>query len=96
MKRSSIILSVDLALAENGYSRASYGWSRATLQIWDRAGNLTHSLHLPAKISRKEFIKRISTLPVKGPPRAIHNYSAGAKDDGYRQTDLEDAPCDAR
>lgn len=90
MKRRQMILAVDLAMADNGYSRAAYGWSRATLQVWDRAGVLKHSLHLPTKTPLKQLEKLLSTLPVAGPPRAIHNYTAGAKDDGYRQTHIND------
>lgn len=96
MTRRKMILAVDLAMAENGYSRAAYSWSRATLQTWDRAGRVTASLHLPCKLSQKKLIELLSTLPVAGPPRPIHNYSAGALDDGYRQVHLEGWLRDAR
>lgn len=90
MRRAKIRLSVDLALADNGYSRALYNWSGAKLRIWDRGGRLRRERHFPSGTSRKRFIERISTLPVAGPVRPANNYAAGAKSDGYHQTHLED------
>ena len=96
MRRREIRLSVDLALAENGYSQSFYAWKGAHLYIYAPDGHIKRDLHFPSGLSRKRFIECVSTLPVMGPPRACNNYSAGAKEDRYRQADIEDAIRDAR
>lgn len=46
-------------------------------------GKPDQQIHLPAgKTSRKRLIEKLSQLPVAGPPRAVNNYAAGAKEDG--------------
>lgn len=80
--KAEIREAVRVALAENGYSPGHYAWKRATLLIWSRktmeALRLNqpepepepeHRIHLPAGISRKRFIERLSVLPVAGPSR---------------------------
>ena len=96
VRRSEIRLAVDLALAENGYSRGWYGWQGAWLRVWDRdrasaqrVANPLTDIHLPAgKTSRKRLIEKLSALPVAGPPRAYIGRNADARE--LRQTDIMD------
>jgi hypothetical protein len=88
MRRAEIRLAVDLALAENGYSRGYYRWYGPDLRIYDRHGN-SKSLYFPAgRTSRKRLIEKLSTLPVAGPPRAYIGRNADARE--YRQIDIEE------
>lgn len=78
VNKAEIREAVRVALADNGFSPGHYAWKRATLLIWSRktmeALRLNqpepeHRIHLPAGISRKRLIERLSVLPVVGRPR---------------------------
>lgn len=94
MKRDEIRHVVDVALAENGYSRGWYAWGGAHLVLFDRdkctasmwAGP-AYVVHLPSGTSRKRFIERISVLPCLGDPKPIPAKVVRQK---HKQLDLED------
>lgn len=96
MLRAQIRTAVDVALAENGYSRGYYSWRGAKLCIFDRFGKQEHQIYLPSGTSKKRLVERLSALPVNGDPRLLPVNVTGAKDDGYRQLDIEQAIRDAR
>lgn len=70
MRKAFIRLAVDLALAENGYSKGWYEWVKpGHLEVFD--GIKVHKLHLPAggRLKREGLISALSVLPAVGPPR---------------------------
>lgn len=96
MLRQQIRLAVDVALAENGYSRGYYSWHGAKLNVFDRFGSRIQEIHLPSGTSKKRLVERLSTLPCNGDPRLPTITVTGAKDDSHKQLELEDAIRDAR
>ena len=94
MLRADIRRAVDVALAENGYGKHMYTWEGATLNVL--VGERMTLIRLPSGTSKKRLMERLSTLPVHSEPRLLPIDVTGAKDDGYRQMDLEDAIRDAR
>lgn len=96
MLRQQIRTAVDVALAENGYSRGYYTWYGAKLRIYSTFGALKHEIFLPSGTSKKRLVERLSALPVNGDPRLLPVNVTGAKDDGYRQLDIEQTIRDAR
>lgn len=72
MLRAQIREAVDVALADNGYSRGFYAWKGATVTIYDhKTGHPQHAIHLPTGTSKKRLIQRLSVLSPVGKPRML-------------------------
>lgn len=71
MRKAFIRMAVDLAMAENGYPTAYYGWIKpGYLEVWDGKDTRT-VLHIPAiqKFKQEHLIAELSKLESIGPPR---------------------------